>query len=178
MPEVTPIDPATATGEIRNIFDGVQKLMGRVPAMLRLMAHSAAACDAYVHFNRAMSTANLNAQTRTLIAVRVAELNDCAYSRLIARGQAANSSVPERAIRAAVHGYSEEADTLQALMFAERLVTQRGRVGHADIEALRGVGFNDANIVELVATVSLSLFRNYFNLAIGTDADAPRAESA
>ena len=35
MPRLTPIDPATATGEAKVLLDGVQKKLGVTPNLLR-----------------------------------------------------------------------------------------------------------------------------------------------
>ena len=81
-----PIDPDAVSSETGAVLDGVQGMLGRVPMMVRLMAHSPAETDPYVHFSRAMSNAPLDSTTPALIAVRVAEIDECGYSRLIARG--------------------------------------------------------------------------------------------
>jgi alkylhydroperoxidase family enzyme len=60
------------------------------------------------------------------------------------------------------------------LRFVTRLVKQSGKVPPEDIAELRTAGYSDTEIVDVVATVVLSLFRNYFNLVAGTEIEDVR----
>jgi len=70
-------------------------------------------------------------------------------------------------------GRSSDPRTAAALSFAEKLVTNRAQVDDADVEALRNAGFDDEQIVELVAHVALNLFTNYINVALAVPVDFP-----
>jgi alkylhydroperoxidase family enzyme len=65
------------------------------------------------------------------------------------------------------------ATTAAALSFAATITRERGRVSTSDVAALRQAGFSDEEIVEIVAAVALNVFRNYFNLVVGTVIDFP-----
>jgi hypothetical protein len=52
-------------------------------------------------------------------------------------------------------------------------VEQRGQVGDADVQALRAAGFDDGEIVEILAHVALNLFTNYVNVAFNVPVDFP-----
>jgi alkylhydroperoxidase family enzyme len=52
-------------------------------------------------------------------------------------------------------------------------VEQRGQVGDADVAALRTAGFDDGQIVEILAHVALNLFTNYVNVAFAVPVDFP-----
>jgi alkylhydroperoxidase family enzyme len=66
-----------------------------------------------------------------------------------------------------------KADAL--IRFALQVVDTRGRIDDADLEAVRGAGFDDAAIAEVVASVALHVFTNYFNRLAETDLDFPPA---
>lgn len=173
MQTLSAIEPGQATGKTLEIFDRVVKIMGRVPKMMQLLANSPAAAEAYLHFNLCLSQAALTPYVRTLIAAAVAEADDCEYSRVIARGQARSAGVPDEALAAAARGESTDPKIAAGLLFAVKLVEQRGKVSPLEVTKLRAKGYNDAEIVEIVATVVLGLFRNYFNLVAGTEPDGP-----
>jgi alkylhydroperoxidase family enzyme len=44
----------------------------------------------------------------------------------------------------------------------------------SSIQALRGRGFTDGEIAEIVAHVALNVFTNNFNIALDVDVDFPR----
>jgi alkylhydroperoxidase family enzyme len=82
------IDPLKASVKTKEVLERVAQHIGWVPKMIKLIANSPAATEAYLEFNVALAQAALPRQTRSLIAATVAELNGCAYSAMIAHGQA------------------------------------------------------------------------------------------
>ena len=79
--------------------------------------------------------------------------------------------------RQAQAGRADDPRTAAALAFALKLVRDRGQVGDADVAALRQAGFDDGQIVELLAHVALNLFTNYVNVAFDVPVDFPRVAS-
>jgi len=173
MEIISLINPETAAGKTKDLFDGVLRRIGRVPKMIRLLANSPAAAEAYIQFNVNLSRAELTKRTRSLVAVAVAEANNCAYSAMIARGQAKEAGAADEDIALARRAEATDHKTATGLQFAVEVVAMRGMVGTSRVLQLRSAGYNDAEIVELVATVVLSLYRNYFNLVAGTEIDTP-----
>jgi uncharacterized peroxidase-related enzyme len=168
------IDPLKASGRTKEILERVAHRIGWVPKMIRLLANSPAATEAYLQFNVALAQAALPRHTRSLIAATVAELNGCTYSAMIAHGQAREAGVPDEEVTAARRAESKDPKVAAVLRFAARLVEWRGRVPPEDIAELRRAGYSDTEIVDVVATVVLSLFRNYFNLVAGTQIEDAR----
>lgn len=70
-------------------------------------------------------------------------------------------------------GKSVDPKTAAALRFALQLVESRGQVSGADVQAVRAAGFNDEEIVEILAHVALNLFTNYVNVAFAVPVDFP-----
>jgi alkylhydroperoxidase family enzyme len=74
---------------------------------------------------------------------------------------------------AAQHGKSSDPKTAAALTFAQKLVEARGQVSDADVRTLRDAGFDDEDVVEIIAHVALNLFTNYINVALAVPVDFP-----
>ena len=55
MPRLTPIDPVTATGEARELLDGIQAAFGVTPNSFRAMAVSPAVLKGWIELNGALS---------------------------------------------------------------------------------------------------------------------------
>ena len=70
-------------------------------------------------------------------------------------------------------GESPDPKDAAALRFAGRIVEAKGKITDSDFDEIRKAGFSDGEIAEVVATVSLNLFTNYFNDSMGTDIDFP-----
>ena len=103
----------------------------------------------------------------------VADRNACSYclAAHTVLGQKAGASAEEMA--AAQLGESSDPKTRAALLFALKVVGQRGQVSGADVQALRDAGFSDEQVVEILAHVALNLFTNYVNLAFAVPVDFP-----
>ena len=178
MQNFTSIDPASATGKTKQIFDGFQKALGTVPNLLKVLASSPAALKAYVNFDAALHEGTLPAKTREQIAISVANANSCDYclSAHTALGQLAGLNADE--LTRAQSADSPDPKTSAALHFALKLVQQRGLVQPSEVDALRAAGYTDGQITEIVATVAINIFTNYFNHIAGTEIDFPIVKSA
>src|SRR5438874_12226181 len=78
MPRLTPLDPATATGEAKELLAGIQAAFGMTPNMARTMARNPAVLKGWIELNSALGrtlTRELNEQ----LSIAIAEQNDCGY---------------------------------------------------------------------------------------------------
>jgi uncharacterized peroxidase-related enzyme len=173
MSRIALIDPATAHGERRQLLEQIHGALGATPAMFRAVANSSAALKSLWGSFGALGAGVLPAKLGEQIAVAVADRNACEYclAAHTALGRKAGASSEE--MSAAQHGESADPKTTAALRFALKLVNERGQVGDADVQALRGAGFDDEHIVEIVAHVALNLFTNYLNVALAVPVDFP-----
>lgn len=177
MPRLKVNDPATATGRAKELLDAVKQKMGLVPNITRLMVNSPAALEGYLSFSGALANGKLDPKLRERIAIAIANANGCDYclSAHTLLGQMAGLSAKE--LEAARSGSSSDDKTSAALQFATKLVRDRGWVSDDDVAKLRSAGFDDGDIVEMVATVALNIFTNYFNHVAETEIDFPLVKS-
>lgn len=173
MSRVQLIAPASADGERKQLLDQIHGALGATPAMFRAVANSPAALKSLWGSFGALSAGVLPAKLGEQIAVAVADRNACEYclAAHTALGRKAGASAEEMV--AAQHGESADPKTAAALRFVLKLVNDRGQVGDADVRALRGAGFDDEQIVEIIAHVALNLFTNYLNVALAVPVDFP-----
>src|SRR5438045_9272045 len=78
MPRLTPIDPATATGEAKELLDGIQAAFGMTPNSFRAMANNPAVLKGWLELGSALG-ATLTRKLGEQIAIAIAEQNGCAY---------------------------------------------------------------------------------------------------
>jgi alkylhydroperoxidase family enzyme len=64
-----------------------------------------------------------------------------------------------------------------ALKLARAIALQRGQISDPTLQAARGAGLSDAEIVEIIAHVALSVLTNYTNNIARTVLDFPAADS-
>lgn len=79
MQRIAAVHPAEATGMVKELLDGVQAKLGTTPNLMKTLATSPAALEAYLRFGAALGTGNLDARFREQIALAVAQANSCEY---------------------------------------------------------------------------------------------------
>jgi uncharacterized peroxidase-related enzyme len=177
MSRFTQIAPETATGKTKELMDAVRSKLGLVPNMVRAMANSPAALNAYMQFSGALTAGFLSAKSREQIALAVGQANECDYcvSAHSALGKLAGLTLDQ--ILESRQGTAMNGKTDALLHFSRRLVETRGQVSDGDVDAMRQAGFTDGEIVETVAGVALNIYTNYFNHVAATDIDFPKADA-
>lgn len=171
----------TAPEASKPVLTAVQKQLGAVPNLFRLIANSPVALEAFTGFHGAL-TRSLDVKTRERIALAVAEVNGCDYclsAHSYLGANLAKLSAEEIALNR--KGGSADGKAAAAVAFAAKVARERGHVDEADIAAVRAAGFGDGEIVEIVAHVALNVFTNFLNETAKTDIDFPvvrRAEAA
>ena len=154
-------------------LDAVQKQLGIVPNLFRLIGSSPAALTAFTNFQGALSK-TLDMKTRERIALAVAQVNGCDYCLSAHTYLGLNlAKISPEEIAQNRKGASGDAKANAAVAFAYKVAQERGHVGDADITAVRNAGFTDAQIVEIVALVAENSFTNYLNEVAKTDIDFP-----
>ena len=63
--------------------------------------------------------------------------------------------------------------TAAGVEFARRIVMARGWVSDEGVQRVRGAGYADGDIAEIVATVAGTILSNYFNHIAQTEVDFP-----
>jgi alkylhydroperoxidase family enzyme len=176
MQVLTAIDPNQASGPAKDLFESIQLRLGRVPNMLRLMANSPVILESYLGFTDAFQKGRMTARLRGLLTATMAELTGGDYIMSFAYVLGRREGLTEEELAEARRIESSDARTRAALQFAAKIVNDRGRVAASEVEKLRESGYSDEEIVEIIAFVGLSIFRNYFNLVAGTEIDFPPVE--
>ena len=77
----------------------------------------------------------------------------------------------------AARGFSSsDPKVAAALGFARAVLECRGGVTDEEVEGLRGAGYADAEVAEVVANVALNVLTNHLDRVAETEIDFPRAD--
>lgn len=159
------------------LLDAVNKQLGVVPNLMKMVGNSPAALEGYLSLSGALGKGVLGVQLRERIALAVAEFNGCEYCLAAHTYLGANVAKLDAAEISAARDFSSaDAKAEAALRFARRVSSERGRVDDADLAALRAAGYDDAATVEIVLNVALNVLTNYINNVARTDVDFPAVE--
>ncbi|TDW20275.1 putative peroxidase-related enzyme [Rhizobium azibense] len=173
----TPATINDAPEASRPVLEAIQKQIGSVPNIFRLVSNSPAALSGLTALQGALGKGKLPPATRERIALTIAEANGCDYC-LSAHTYTGTkfAKLDETEIEANRRGTSNDPKAAAAVELARALVDDRGSVASVEIEKVRAAGYSDAEIVEIIAHVALNTFTNYINEALGTEIDFPRID--
>jgi len=156
------------------LLHAVEKQLGVVPNLFRVVGNSPAALEGYLGLNGALGKGELEAATRERIALAVAEVNACDYCLSAHTYLGKNlAKLSEAEIAANRDGMSTDSKADAAVRFAVKLVKARGHVSDADVQAVKKAGYNDAQVIEIVLHVALNTLTNYVNEVAKTEIDFP-----
>ncbi len=177
MTRLNALNPDQASGKAKDLFTAVNSKLGMVPNMMRTMGNSPALLGGYLSFSSALGEGTLGARLGTLIALTVAEANQCQYcaSAHTFIGKNLNGLDDTRIESARTLG-KIDGKTDAALAFANTLVEKRGHVSDSDVNAVLSAGFTQGEVGEIVGHVALNTFTNYFNNTAKTVVDFPKVE--
>ncbi|MET0311001.1 MAG: peroxidase-related enzyme [Burkholderiaceae bacterium] len=152
----------------------IHQAFGATPNMFKAVSNSPAALQSMWAAFGALGKGTLGARLGEQIAVAIANRNRCEYclAAHTVLGQKAGASAEE--MSAAQDGRSADPKTAAAIAFALKVVEQRAQVSEADVAALKAAGFDDGQVVEILAHVALNLFTNYVNVALDVPVDFPK----
>jgi uncharacterized peroxidase-related enzyme len=155
------------------LLDAVEKQLGVVPNLFRLVSLSPAALQGFLGMNGALAK-TLDLKTRERIALAVAQINGCDYCLSAHTYLGLNlAKIDADEIALNRNGGSSDAKANVAVAFAAKVTRSRGNVSDADVQGVKAAGFTDAQIVEIVAVVSENVFTNFINIVGQTEIDFP-----
>jgi uncharacterized peroxidase-related enzyme len=169
-----PATIADAPAAARPLLEAVEKQLGVAPNLFRLVATSPAALEGYVGLIGALGKGALPVATRERIALAVAEVNGCSYC-LSAHTYLGKhvAKLDDAEMTANRGGASNDPKADAAVRFAVKVARERGHVSESDVLTLKGAGYDDAQLIEIVLHVALNTWTNYINEVAKTDIDFP-----
>lgn len=171
---LTPASIDASPAASRPLLSAVQKQLGTVPNLFRVVGNSPAALEGYLGLSSALAKGTLPAATRERVALAVAQINGCSYCLSAHTYLGKNlAKLSDDEIAANRHGGSTDPRAAAAVRFATQVVERRGHVADEDIAAVKAAGYDDAQVVELVLHVALNTLTNYVNEVAKTVIDFP-----
>lgn len=172
MPRLNTIDPATASGTVREIFDG--PLKGMHINLFKALGNAPSGLKAYLGLAGALEDSELSAAEKEAAALALAEANSCDYC-LAAHtkiGTGAGLSLDDTvSIRKGDATGNDRIDAIATLVRA--LHTKNGFLDDGDLDAFKNAGFTDAQIVDVLVLYTLNTLTNYANHVNQTEVDFP-----
>jgi len=169
MARIEPVEPDQATGKAKELLDVLAKGGGRPGPMVRAMANAPALLRGYLDLNRAMKRNHLDRRIVERVNLAVHEWLGCEYC-LVAHTRAARQlGLDDADIELARQGTATDAKVAALVAFGLQVIAAPGEVSDSQIDELRGHGYTDEQIAEVVGLVSLQLLTGGLNLVAGIE---------
>jgi uncharacterized peroxidase-related enzyme len=172
LPRSEALKPDQVPVDSKPTLDAFTKNLGFTPNMLATFAQSPIAFNAWATFRGSLNKA-LDLKTRELISLVVSEVNGCNYCLAVHSFAADKAKLPADEIIFARKGHATDPKRDAAVQFARKVIDARGQVSDADLKAVRDAGYTDANIIEIVALVTVYSLTNFFNNVFDPEKDYP-----
>lgn len=174
MTRLRTLHPDNVDGKTKKLFNTVQNKLGRVPNMLRIMGNSPAVLEGYLSLSAALNENSIGGELNELIALTVANENGSDYCNAAHFYQGKKVlCLNITTLEHAIYGESHDPKINTALKFASEVIKTKGKVSNKMFKKIKSAGYNDIQISEIIATVALNIFTNYFNSVAQTDIDSP-----
>jgi len=161
----------------RPLLDAVNKQLGVVPNLMKVVGNSPAALGGYLALSGALAKGALGAQTGERIALAIAEINGCGYCLAAHTYLGKNvAKLDDAEIAANRDGTSNDPKADAAVRFAASVALERGHVSDAAVRVVKDAGYSDAEVMEIVVHVALNTLTNYVNEVAQTDVDFPAVD--
>ncbi|MDP1880366.1 MAG: carboxymuconolactone decarboxylase family protein [Parachlamydiaceae bacterium] len=175
MSRINPVKVEEAQGELKEIYQQLEKKMGKVINIFQNLGHSPAALKGMLGLMQAGEETSIPPQLREKIALIVGQTNSCNYCLSAHTSIAKKIGINDEDILKARHGKSEDLKSDAILQFVKTVVTEKGQISNQDVDLLKKAGVSDKELVEIILLINLNMFTNYFNLITGTPIDFPLA---
>jgi uncharacterized peroxidase-related enzyme len=164
--------------EARAILEGIGAQFGFVPTMFQTLAANPTVLELVTSLQSTLARV-LDAKTRHTIALAVSEANGCEYCLAMHSYVSSQlGGMSHEDIELARAGSSIDPRRAAVARFVQQVVATRGKVSDADLAAVRGAGYTDAQILAIVTVTVQFLLTNFLNNVNGTEVDIPAIDSA
>ena len=178
MSRVKQIEIEQASGLVRNLFGKVEQGLGVIPNMFRCMANSAMAFDGFLKMKASLGAGQLDARLQKLLTLATSEYNGCEYCVAANTKMSVDSgTLTAQECLDARRFVATDPGEAALLAFVKRVLETRGKVSDGDLAVLRGWGFEDEGIVEILAGIVMTTMTNYMSSVGEPDLDFPEAPS-
>lgn len=173
MPRLEPLTPDTARGAARDLLADLVARNGQVGLMVRTMAHSPAVLSGYLGFSRAMKRAKLDRRLSERISIAVQQRLDCDVCLDAHMAAARRVGVDEDEIERARQGASSDPAVAALLAYALQVHAAPATITDEQVAELRGHGYRDRELADVVGIVALNVLTGAFNLVAGIHLGEP-----
>jgi uncharacterized peroxidase-related enzyme len=173
MSKFHPVDPKTASPDAKSALGLVQNAFGGVPNLMKMLAIAPNVLSGIMAFNQGVTGGELETVLVEQVALLASGINQCDYCVAVHVHIGQQSGLSRAELICNLQGVASDPKSQAVLNFTKAVVTNRGKVDEAVIQALRDQGISDQAIVEIVGVIGVYTFLNYIQHLTQPELDFP-----
>lgn len=158
---------------VQDILETVQKKIGKIPNLYRVIGNSESVLQSYLAFNQSLNQVKIPPSLRQQIAVSVAGQNQCIYCASAHTEIGKGYKVSEEELKKNLHSDSDDPKVKAAMTFVKKVIQSQGHIEDRDLKDVIAAGYSVEEVIEIIAHIALNTFTNYVNNIAQTDIDFP-----
>ncbi|QHS63675.1 carboxymuconolactone decarboxylase family protein [Chitinophaga agri] len=176
MKKITvPTREQVSTGS-QEIFDLLQKRLGKVPNLYATIGYSANALKGFLEFEKTLNGGVFHPKEREAISLAVSEVNACTYCLSAHTMAALKLGYTQDETIAIRKGTAGDAKLDAVVKLAQAIATNKGHAAPELIEVFFAAGYKEDGLMELMGLVVVRTFTNYAYALTDVPVDFPVVE--
>jgi uncharacterized peroxidase-related enzyme len=170
------ISPEEAKGELVEVYQSIQGMLGMVPNLFQTIAIQPKALQTFLRFSGELKKGLLSGGEHESIALTVAEFNQCHYCLAAHTTLGKMRKLSDDEMISNRKGTSLETKKQALVQFVHETLAKKGNVSDETFQYLIDAGYDRAVIPEIFLSITENIFTNYFNNFNGTTIDFPEVK--
>jgi len=172
VPTRDEVDP-----EAQELFDKLQRRLGKVPNLYATMGHSSTALKAFLEFEETLGKGVFTPKEREAIALIVSELNGCAYCLAGHTALAIKRGFTNEETLSIRKNQVSDIKLNAVIQLASSMVINKGKPSNQLLEDFYTAGFDAGALMELIGLITVRVFTNYVFAGTAIPIDFPLADA-
>jgi uncharacterized peroxidase-related enzyme len=173
MPRIAPVVSESVDSKVAAALSQLKASRGKLPNLFPTLAQAPVALDGFLSLSKALSRGRLSARQREILALAIAQENECQYC-LSAHTEGAKAvGLSAADTLKARTGSSEDPFERALVAFTKNMFASAVSFQTRIWNLARKAGIDDSLILEIVAVVALNTLTNYTNRLADTEIDSP-----
>jgi len=175
MPRIKSVEPNEATGDVKEIYQSLEKKLGTVFNQFKAMGASPVALKAYVALQDIISEGSLSPVEQETVRLIVSQHNACRYCLSAHTKVLQMHKLDEQETINIRQGRSADEKRDALVKFTHTFLTRKGSVSDDELKAFYGAGYTNEDIGVIVSIIGQKTLSNLFNNFNDTEVDFPLA---
>ncbi len=164
----------SAPEKSRPFLDAVEKKFGFLPNLMKVLAGSPVAIQAYLQLSELFEKSEFTPREQQLILLTISSENHCEYCvaahSMVARNVAKVSREEIDLVKSSANLPDKKVNAL--VTFVRQAVKERGFVSEVDLSAFLSNGYEQHHVLEVITAIALKTISNYSNHIAKTPIDS------